>query len=191
MKLLVTKAKKHDKDAFSKLIEQQEKAMYQMAKSILRNEEDVADAIQETIMICWEKIHTLKKDKYFKTWLIRILINNCNRILKQRMRSIEECISEIGNQESGYETIEWKEFLDCLDEKYRIVIMLYYVQGFNGREIAEILQLNESTVRGRLMTARNKLEKQYNDHGKSSQTRRPDRKAESYLIERGVTNEQI
>lgn len=191
MKLLVTKAKKHDKDAFSKLIEQQEKAMYQMAKSILRNEEDVADAIQETIMICWEKIHTLKKDKYFKTWLLRILINNCNRILKQRMQSIEECVSEIGNQESGYETIEWKEFLDCLDEKYRIVIMLYYVQGFNGREIAEILQLNESTVRRRLMTARNKLEKQYNDHGKSSQTRRPDRKAESYLIERGVTNEQI
>lgn len=191
MNLLVTKAKKHDKDAFSKLIEQQEKAMYQMAKSILRNEEDVADAIQETIMICWEKIHTLKKDKYFKTWLIRILINNCNRILKQRMQSIEECVSEIGNQESGYETIEWKEFLDCLDEKYRIVIMLYYVQGFNGREIAEILQLNESTVRGRLMTARNKLEKQYNDHGKSSQTRRSDRKAESYLIERGVTNEQI
>jgi len=45
MNLLVTKAKKHDKDAFSKLIEQQEKAMYQMAKSILRNEEDVADAI--------------------------------------------------------------------------------------------------------------------------------------------------
>lgn len=191
MNLLVTKAKKHDKDAFSKLIEQQEKAMYQMAKSILRNEEDVADAIQETIMICWEKIHTLKKDKYFKTWLIRILINNCNRILKQRMQSIEECVSETGNQESGYETIEWKEFLDCLDEKYRIVIMLYYVQGFNGREIAEILQLNENTVRGRLMTARNKLEKQYNDHGKSSQTRRSDRKAESYLIERGVTNEQI
>lgn len=53
MNLLVTKAKKHDKDAFSKLIEQQEKAMYQMAKSILRNEEDVADAIQETIMICY------------------------------------------------------------------------------------------------------------------------------------------
>ena len=90
MGLLISKAKKHDKVAFQQLIEQHEKAMYQIAKSILKNDDDVADAMQETIMKCWDEIDTLKNDRYFKTWLIRILINNCNAIFRQRMRSIEE-----------------------------------------------------------------------------------------------------
>lgn len=55
MNLLISKAKKHDKIAFQQLIEQHEKAMYQMAKAILKNDDDVADAMQETIMTCWEK----------------------------------------------------------------------------------------------------------------------------------------
>ena len=186
MNLLISKAKKHDKVAFQQLIEQHEKAMYQMAKSILKNEDDVADAMQETIMTCWEKIDTLKKDKYFKTWLIRILINNSNAILKKRMRSIEECgIPEVWDQDEGYSNVEWKNFLNCLDEKYRIIIMLYYVQGFKTREIADILQMNENTVRGRLVTARNKLEEQYINDGKIVRNGKTDRNTELYMMERG------
>ena len=186
MNLLISKAKKHDKVAFQQLIEQHEKAMYQMAKSILKNDDDVADAMQETIMTCWEKIDTLKKDKYFKTWLIRILINNSNAILKKRMRSIEECgIPEVWDQDEGYSNVEWKNFLNCLDEKYRIIIMLYYVQGFKTREIADILQMNENTVRGRLVTARNKLEEQYINDGKIVRNGKTDRNTELYMMERG------
>ena len=186
MNLLISKAKKHDKVAFQQLIEQHEKAMYQMAKSILKNDDDVADAMQETIMTCWEKIDTLKKNKYFKTWLIRILINNCNAILKKRMRSIEEYgIPEVWDQDEGYSNVEWKNFLNCLDEKYRIIIMLYYVQGFKTREIADILQMNENTVRGRLVTARNKLEEQYINDGKIVRNGKTDRNTELYMMERG------
>ena len=184
MNLLISKAKKHDKVAFQQLIEQHEKAMYQMAKSILKNDADVADAMQETIMTCWEKIDTLKKDRYFKTWLIRILINNCNAIFKQRMRSIEEDgIPEVWEQEEGYLNVEWESFLNCLDEKYRIIIMLYYVQGFKTREIADILQINENTVRGRLVTARNKLEEQYINDGKIVRKEKANRKTELYMME--------
>ena len=187
MSLLISKAKKHDKAAFQQLIEQHEKAMYQMAKSILKNDDDAADAMQETIMTCWEKIDTLKKDRYFKTWLIRILINNCNAIFRQRMRSTEEeGIPEAWDQEEGYSNAEWESFLNCLDEKYRIIIMLYYVQGFKTREIADILQINENTVRGRLVTARNKLEEQYINDGKIVRKGKTDRKTELYVMERGL-----
>ena len=187
MSLLISKAKKHDKAAFQQLIEQQEKAMYQIAKSILKNDDDAADAMQETIMICWEKMDTLKKDRYFKTWLIRILINNCNAIIRKRMRSIEEDgIPEVCAQEEGYSNAEWENFLNCLDEKYRMIIMLYYVQGFKTREIADILQLNQNTVRGRLVTARNKLEEQYINDGKIVRKRKTDRKTELYVMERGL-----
>lgn len=167
MNLLVRKARKHDKVAFQQLMEQESKSMYKVAKAILVNDEDVADAMQETALVCWEKIETLKHDKYFKTWLIRVLINNCNAIYRQRKKVVaEEVVPEAWMWEDGYESVEWEMFLTCLDEKYRTVIMLYYVQGFKTREIAEILQVNESTVRGRLATARNKLKKQYSNDNK-------------------------
>ena len=80
MNLLIKKARGHDKAAFQQLMEEQMQSLYKVAKAILKNEEDVADAMQDTVLTCWEKIDTLKKDKYFKTWLIRILINHCNAI---------------------------------------------------------------------------------------------------------------
>ena len=89
---------------------------------------------------------------------MRILINNCNAIYRQRMRSAQEAVSEAWSHEEGYANVEWESFLSCLNEKYRIIIVLYYVQGFKTREIAEILEVNENTVRGRLVTARKKLE---------------------------------
>ncbi len=162
MNLLIKKARKHDKAAFQRLMEQEGSSMYKVAKAILKNDEDVADAMQETALACWEKIDTLKKDKHFKTWLIRILINNCNAIYRQRAKTVaEEAVSEAWTQDEGYADVEWQSFLNCMDEKYRVIIMLYYVQGFKTREIAKILQLNENTVRGRLVTARKKLESQY------------------------------
>lgn len=164
MNLLVKKARKHDKAAFQQLMQQEGSSMYKIARAILKNDEDVADAMQETALACWEKIHTLKKDKYFKTWMVRILINNCNAICRQRTRTVSgETIPEASFQETGYASVEWTDFLNGLEEKYRVVIILYYVEGFKTRENADILQLNENTVRGRLATARCKLEAQYRD----------------------------
>ncbi len=61
-------------------MEMNKQSMYKVAKSYLRYEEDVADAMQETILICYEKLGDLKEPKYFKTWMIRILINKCKDI---------------------------------------------------------------------------------------------------------------
>ncbi len=162
MDILVRKAKKHDKEAFGQLIKMYTPSMYKAAKAILKNDEDTADAIQETVLTCWEKIGTLKKDKYFKTWLIRILINHCNQIYRERSRNISEVrLPEEGSMEENFAAVEWKEFLQCLDEKYRIVTILYYVEGFKIREIPQILDISEKTVSGRLATARDRMEKQY------------------------------
>lgn len=87
MRLLIKKVKQQDKAAFLQLMEQQEKDLYRIAKAILKNDEDVADAMQETAQTCWEKIGTLKKEEYFKTWLTRILINHCNAICRKRKKA--------------------------------------------------------------------------------------------------------
>lgn len=162
MDILIRRARKRDKEAFGQLIRMHTPSMYKVAKAILKNDEDAADAIQETALTCWEKLGTLKKDKYFKTWMTRILINHCNQIYRQRSRMVSEVVlPEEGAAEESYAAVEWKEFLQCLEEKYRVVTILYYVEGFKIREIAEILEVNEKTISGRLATARDRMEKQY------------------------------
>ncbi len=162
MDLLIKKARKHDKRAFQQLMEQQGKAMYKVARAILKNDDDVADAMQETALTCWEKIDTLKNQQYFQTWLIRILINHCNAIYRQRKGMVLQKETEvISVWDAGYANVEWEDFLNGFDRKYRTIIILYYVQGFKTREIADILQINESTVRGRLAAARQKMKAEY------------------------------
>ena len=153
---LIKRAKKHDSAAFSELMQQYGAGMYKVAKAILKNDEDVADAMQETALSCWEKISTLKKEEYFKTWLTRILINHCNTIYRKRNRYVLELIMpEAEAPEDAYANVEWMELLQCLKEKYRIVIVLYYVEGFKVREIADLLKISESAVKERMSVAGN------------------------------------
>ena len=60
---LVKRAKSGNEEAFIRLMELQSDCMYKMAKTILKNEEDVADAMAETVLTCWEKISTLRKNR--------------------------------------------------------------------------------------------------------------------------------
>ena len=75
---LVKKARRHDPDAFSQLIQLHKKDMYRVALAILVNDEDASDAIQDTILACWEKIHSLRQVEYFKTWMTRIQIGRAH-----------------------------------------------------------------------------------------------------------------
>ncbi len=159
---LIRKARQHDSSAFSELMQQYGPSMYKVAKAILKNDEDAADAMQETALSCWEKIGTLKKEQYFKTWLIRILINHCNTIYKKRSRYVlDQLLPESAVWEDAYANVEWMELLRCLKEKYRKVIVLYYVEGFRIREIADLLGISGSAVKERLSTARKNMERYY------------------------------
>lgn len=162
MKHLVKQAVAGDADAFLELMEKNSLAMYKVARGILGNDEDVADAVQDTILACFEKIHTLKKPEYFKTWMIRILINECNKILRHyRTVNIREDMPEIPRQDMSIAELEFKEMLNLVEEKYRIVLILYYVEGFKIADIAEILDLNENTVKSRLTRARGRIQEAY------------------------------
>lgn len=86
MDRLIEKARSGEPEAFTELMQMYMQTMYKVARSVLRSDEDAADAIQDTILCCWEKIGQLKEGKYFKTWMIRILINKCNDILRAKQR---------------------------------------------------------------------------------------------------------
>ena len=158
---LIEEAKMKDSDAFDRLMRPQLQGLYRIAISMLENEEDAADAIQETVLKCWQKIGQLKREEYFRTWLTRILINQCKDILRGRKKYIlVEDIPETG-YEDQYFMNEWKTLLSSLDEKYRIVMELYYVDEFSTKEIAFMLHITESNVRSRMSRGRKQLEQYY------------------------------
>ena len=168
MKYLVKQAIKGDADAFLELMEQNSLNMYKVARAILQNDEDAADAIQDTILTCFEKLDTLKKPEYFKTWMTRILINECNKILRHyRHIKMPEFIPEQSIRDSSIAEIEFKQMLELVDEKYRVVLVLYYVYGFKLQDISELLGINENTVKTRLVRARNQLGELYFGHSQS------------------------
>ena len=161
---LVRRAKKRDPDAFTELMQLHERDMYRTASAILSQDADIADAIQETILTCWEKIDTLQKNRYFKTWMVRILINKCKDILRSGRRVV--CVEEFTEQETGSTVeseanLEWKEALQGLDEKYRLIVVLFYAEGLRTAEIGKLLQLPDSTVRTRLARGREQLARYY------------------------------
>lgn len=160
---LIEEAKNKNPDAFDQLMQTQLARMYRVAISILQNDEDAADAIQETTLKCWVKIGQLQNSKYFETWLMRILINQCKDMLRERKKfiSVEE-LPEIV-QEENYGDSEWKEVLSKLNGKYGVVLELYYVEGFSTKEIAGILHITEANVRTRMKRGRIQLEQMFRE----------------------------
>lgn len=152
---LIYRARTGDGEAFAALMEGQKQTLYKVARSYLHSDADAADAIGDTVLSCWEKLDTLRRPEYFRTWMVRILIRKCQDILRQRRRviSLEEAPEPAG-EEPGHARAEFLALLDSLDEKYRTVLLLYYGEGFSVREIAHILNLNQETVKTRLKRAR-------------------------------------
>lgn len=162
MRTLVKRAMRGDKDAFTQLITQYTSDMYKVARGILNNNEDIADAIQNTILICFEKINTLQQAKYFKTWLIRILINECNQMIRKNgNQCLLEEFPEIPWRDRSMEYVEFQQLMQALDEKYRLILILRYAEGFKITEIAELLHIKEGTVKTRLKRGGESLAKEY------------------------------
>lgn len=146
------------KENLGELIIQSEDTMYRVARSILSCDADCEDAIQETIVTAFNKIHTLRADKYVKTWFIRILINECYALLRGGKRIVSfESIQEEQAFEQSSDYSDLYGAIQTLPEKIRIVVILYYIEGYRVKEITQILSISESAVKNRLLKARTQL----------------------------------
>ena len=169
---LVKRAKENDKQAFVELMEFYKQRMYKVAITYLHNDEDVADAIQDTILTCYEKIGTLKQNLFFGTWLTRILINHCKDILQKKQKEMaNEMVVEQGYICKELDNYEFEELMQSMDEKYRLILLLYYGEGFKIREIAEILDMDENTVKTRLVRGRKQFADVYLKQNKTERSK--------------------
>lgn len=149
-------------EAFERLINTVRVKLYKTGMAILKNDDDVCDAIQETLISAYKNFDSLREEKYFSTWITRILINKCYDIIKQnkKVTYINEKL-EISENETYYDiykedsTVE--RVLSEINSDLKLVTVLYYYDEFSIKEISEMLNIPEGTVKSRLARARDKM----------------------------------
>ena len=147
-----------EKSYYVSQIEAHSDMLYRVALTILRNDEDCKDALQEAALKAWEKRHTLRDKERFTTWLTRILINECRNIQRKRRRIV--LMESLPESAVFQEDRTLMMVLETLPETYRIPLVLRYSEGMSDNEIASVLRLPGSTVRGRIHRAKKQLKKE-------------------------------
>lgn len=168
MENLVLKAQKGDVDAFTQIVLELENDLYKIAKTRISNESDIQDAIQETIIQTYKSINKLKDPRKLKKWLIKILINKCNRIYRRKYKkdiSIDEYNLEnyiiVNDYKNIEDDLDFYSLIKNLKYEERIIIILYYMEQYTVSEIKEILGMKENTIRTHLFRARQKIKSNY------------------------------
>ena len=150
-----------DKDTFVTLIEGRGESLYRVAWAILGNSADAADALQETALRAWQHRMTLRNQAHFGSWVTRICINVCRTMLRRRRPLVS--LEDAPETACPPPDMTLSLALRALPETLRLPLMLQYAEGMSYLEIAKVLALPESTVRGRIARAKQALRKALDD----------------------------
>jgi len=173
---LVKQAQQGDKAAFETLVQRHQGRVFAVAGGILRNREDVEDTAQQVFLKAYFSLRRFDQRAAFTTWLYKITVNECWDLLRKRkVRPLvyeselteeqaemyiatEQAVEQSRDASEQLETKqELEEWLGCLEEKDRAMLVLKEVQGFTVEEIAEMMEINGNTVKVRLFRARQKI----------------------------------
>jgi RNA polymerase sigma-70 factor, ECF subfamily len=159
---LIKKAQKGNDNAFLTLFQQYEPDIYRIAFVYVKNQSDALDVVQETAYRSFKSIKNLKNPKYFKTWLIRIVIS-CSIDLLRKQKNVvqlkpefEEFISGDVNEDIDME-MTVRDLIERLNEDEKGVIILRFYEGLTIKEVSETLDIPLGTAKTVLYRALNKL----------------------------------
>lgn len=172
---LVRRVRGGDTAAFERLVELCAPRVYNLAYRMVNNPDDAQDIAQEAFLRVYQALPSFKGDAAFSTWLYRIVVNACYDELKRRGRrpapfsELETddgtpAVEAITSGESAEDLLLGRErqqvvqaAIRALPEPFRLVLVLYDVQGVSYQEIADMLRTNIGTVKSRLNRARTQL----------------------------------
>lgn len=155
-------AKSGNHDAFQQLMRQEKEKLYKVAYSYVYNENDAVEIVQDTFYKAYNSIANLREPAYFSTWLTRILINNAIQFLRNKKKrfALSEWVETITNPYYGVEEkMDLYEAMKSLNIRDKTVINLRFYMDYTNREIAEILNVPEGTVKARIHRAVLKLKR--------------------------------
>lgn len=144
---------------FDSRVRQMEGKMYRIARSMLRSDYDCGDALQNAVFAAWRKLPSLREEARFEAWLMRIVVNACRDIQRGYMRRKGEMPVEEALQAASLPPpdVDLQMALEKVPEKFRLPILLHYMNGLSVPEIARVLRLPQSTVKGRIREGLKKL----------------------------------
>lgn len=141
-----------EQDAFIELVQPIHAELYRMAFAYVNNEADAIDMIQQAIIQGFEQIEKLREPKYFKTWMVRIVMNCCKTFLQKRKRvdltdpaMLQD--TQVVSHTYKEEEIDLWQALQSLEEKYKSALLLRYHHDYTVPEIADILEMPVGTVK--------------------------------------------
>ena len=162
---LIEKCKNNDRKAQLQLYRQYCDAMFNVAFRFMKNTHDAEDVMQEAFIKAFQKLHQYKAEVSFGAWLKRIVVNQSIDKLKSQklMFSTEDVQLEVVEENDWMvdDTItidEIKTAIDQLPDKYRYVVMLYLLEGYDHDEISQILGITNTISRTHLHRGRQKLQ---------------------------------
>lgn len=142
---------------FEQLVRGMRERMYRTAMSILWNDSDSADAIQEALLKAWQRRGLLRDETKKEAWVMRILINECRDMQRQMKRRPLPLDERMEAAQPPVKDTELRSALQALPERLRLPLILHHLHGYDLREVAAMLHTTEPTVRGRIYQARKKL----------------------------------
>lgn len=151
-----------DKETFTREIEGCSGMLYRVAYTVLQNDDACADALQDALLRAWEKRDTLREPRYFRTWLVRIVINASRTLRDKRRRTVS--LEDVPEPCTPPPDLELSLALQALPEIYRLPLVLCFSEGMSYAEAASALHLPVTTVRGRIARAKTALRKELDAH---------------------------
>lgn len=151
---LVVQARAGNQEAFAELVRRHGAQAYRIAFALLKNRSDAEDVVQDAFLTAFRSLATLKDPSAFRSWLNRIVVNRSRDLLRKRRRERESIQllgqSMVNDSLPGKQierTVALRQAIDSLPELHRLVILLYYSQGYSTGEIAETIDRPPGTVR--------------------------------------------
>ena len=162
---LVERCRANDRKAQMKLYRMYCEGMYCVAMRFLKNEDDAEDVLQESFIKAFQKLHQYKGEVSFGAWLKRIVINKSLDFIKSkktqhaeiRENTLHIVEDDDWTVEAGLSIKEVRNAMDQLPDKYKHVVQLFLVEGYDHQEISQILDIKEATCRTRLLRGKGYL----------------------------------
>ncbi len=157
------------------------KAMYNICLRMLNNKEEAEDLLQDSFCDAFTKLGTFRYESSFGAWLKRIVINKCINVIKRKKVELvykDQDVEAAGmDQEVDYDSIRFDvqkihDAMEQLPEGYRIIFSLYALEGYDHREISQILNISESTSKSQYLRAKQKLREILKNNEDERQVRR-------------------
>ena len=151
-----------DEHSYLQKVQECERSLYRVSRSILWNDADCADAVQQAVFKGWVNLSQLNEPEKFKSWIMSILVNECRNIQRRNLRhaNVVQALADRIKTASPTKihNTDLEEAVRALPEHYRLPILLHYMEGYPVKDIAKILEVNEKRITERMYRARRKLE---------------------------------